>query len=101
MVEDSGPGEDEDAGPAADGGEDAAMGSECPGGAYEGFGATCTASSQCSCHAPVCAMSPLQYCTKVNCDANDEASCPPKWTCLTIPPGASPDPAIKTLCLKP
>jgi hypothetical protein len=90
-----------DAGDAADGGDAAAPADECPGDAYDGFGVKCSASSECSCHAPDCAMNPLAYCTKLNCDSKDSASCPPGWTCLVIPPGASPDPSIKTLCLKP
>lgn len=90
-----------DAGDAADGGDAAAPSDECPGAAYDGFGVKCSAASECSCHAPDCAMNPLGYCTKLNCDANDSTACPPGWTCLVIPPGASPDPSIKTLCLKP
>lgn len=100
-VEDSGAPDDEDAGAAADGGEDAGKVDECTGDAYAGFGDKCTASSECGCHAPDCAMAPLQYCTKLNCTVGDPESCPPKWTCLMIPPGASPDPSIKSLCLKP
>jgi hypothetical protein len=102
---DSGEPKDEDAGPdagaAADAGEDAAKPNECPGDPYEGFGTKCAAASECTCHAPNCAMVPLEYCTKYNCDTKDKTSCPSGWTCLMIPPGASPDPSIKSLCLRP
>ncbi|HKP62570.1 MAG TPA: hypothetical protein VJV78_37805 [Polyangiales bacterium] len=98
---DSGSDEDLDAGDAAaaDGG-DAAMGDECPGDPYDGFGVKCTGEGQCSCHAPQCAPSPLGYCTKLNCDLEVKTDCPPDWTCLMIPPGVSPDPSLKTLCIK-
>jgi hypothetical protein len=100
---DSGPADDEqDASLDADASAaDGGGGDECPGEPYGGFGEKCTASSECSCHAPDCATAPLGYCTKINCDVSDSASCPPGWTCLMIPEGAAPDPSLKTLCLKP
>jgi hypothetical protein len=100
---DSGEPVEEDAGPdaAVDAGEDAGKPNECAGDPYEGFGNKCKAPSECTCHAPDCAMAPLEYCTKLNCDTKDKASCPSGWTCLMIPAGASPDPSIKSLCLKP
>src|SRR5262245_7515996 len=58
---DAGDATDAGADAAADGGSDSGMGggNECPGDTYDGFGVKCTASSQCSCHAPDCATSPL------------------------------------------
>lgn len=74
----------------------------CPGSdAYEGFQRSCSSSEDCGCHAPDCATAPLGYCTKLNCDPSSSTDCPPGWTCLTIPPGASPDPEITHLCLAP
>ncbi|HEX2675027.1 MAG TPA: hypothetical protein VHM19_00270 [Polyangiales bacterium] len=93
-------GNDDDAG-AANGGKAGASGGSCSGAAYDGFGTTCTMDAECGCHAAKCATAPLNYCTKINCDAKDSAACPPKWTCIMIPAGASPDPSIKTICLKP
>jgi len=90
---------------AADGGQDAApagdAGGECPGDRYDGFKASCERSAQCGCHAPECAPVPLGYCTRFNCDPAVTEDCPPGWTCLMIPPGASPDPTITHLCLAP
>ncbi|HKU41234.1 MAG TPA: hypothetical protein VJR89_23890 [Polyangiales bacterium] len=88
-------------GPDADGGDAGKGVDECAGDPYDGFGEKCTASSQCSCHAPDCATAPLGYCTLLNCDVNDSTVCPKGWTCLMIPAGASPDPSLKSLCLKP
>jgi hypothetical protein len=88
----------------ADGSVDAevADASGCSGpDPYEGFKKSCTSKGDCGCHAPDCATSPLGYCTKINCDPDDESECPPNWTCLMIPPGASPDPTITHLCLAP
>jgi hypothetical protein len=103
--EDSGPTDHEDvgsdAGDAADGG-DAATSDECAGDdPYAGFGDKCAGASECGCHAPFCAMVPLEYCTKLNCDPADAAACPPKWTCLVIPAASRPSPEIKSLCFKP
>jgi hypothetical protein len=73
----------------------------CSGDRYQGFKTSCTQSSECGCHAPACATAPLNYCTKLNCDPGDPSDCPPGWTCLMIPPGASPDPSVTHLCLSP
>jgi hypothetical protein len=94
--------------PAADSGEpkegdagnDAAAPS-CAGDPYDGFKDSCTKNGDCGCHAPVCATAPLNYCTQVNCDPSDSSACPPGWTCLMIPPGASPDPNIMRICFAP
>jgi hypothetical protein len=95
---DSGEANEDDAGDTGDK-SDAAP--SCGGEPYQGFKASCSQSSECGCHAPDCATAPLNYCTKVNCDPGQPSECPPGWTCLMIPPGASPDPKLKTLCLAP
>jgi hypothetical protein len=73
----------------------------CVGDRYDGFKDSCSSASDCGCHAPDCATAPLGYCTKFNCDPSDATTCPPDWTCLMIPPGASPDPTLTHLCLAP
>ena len=91
-----------DAGDEADGGappQDAG-GSECPGDRTEDFGKACSTSSDCGCGAPDCALSPLNFCTKLNCDPDDASSCPEGWTCFMIPAGMSPDPNLTHLCLQ-
>jgi hypothetical protein len=93
---DSGTQSDDDAGAGeADGGDG------CGSDPSEGFGVACSSSSQCGCGAAHCATDPLGYCTKINCDPTEAEACPPDWTCLTIPAGASPDPNITSLCLSP
>ena len=98
---DSGGDDEPDASADASADAEVADAGGCPGDPYEGFKKSCTSSGDCGCHAPDCATAPLGYCTRLNCDPDDERDCPPGWTCLMIPPGASPDPSITHLCLAP
>lgn len=81
------------------GSTDAAGGScTLAGGDAQGFGAACTASSECTCAANYCALMPGQtqgYCTKTECVAN-EALCPDGWSCFDISRFAPGQPSICT-----
>jgi hypothetical protein len=68
-------------------------------GRYEGFGDPCTKDSDCSgCAAPTCASSPLNMCSRLDCQTDAEA-CPPDWQCTDIS-AFSGDPSITHICLK-
>jgi hypothetical protein len=80
---------------ASDGGDDAEA-SSCS--AYQGFGAACSAASQCSCGLDSCDTQPgANYCTHSHCLA-DPSICPPGWTCFDL---SAFDPATGSACLRP
>jgi hypothetical protein len=87
---------------ASDGGDDSsALGVDDGGGScspYQGFGGTCTATSQCSCGLDSCnTFMNANYCTHTHCLA-DPSICPPGWTCLDV---SAFDPATGSACLRP
>jgi hypothetical protein len=68
-------------------------------GHYDGFGDSCTTDADChSCIAPTCASSPLNMCSRINCQTNT-AACPPGWQCADISAFSS-DPTVTHICLK-
>lgn len=86
---------------AGSGKPDAGPADDCKprAGHYEGFGKACTTDADCtSCLAPLCATSPINMCSRVQCKGDPEA-CPPGWTCTDIS-AFSGDPAVTHICLK-
>jgi hypothetical protein len=81
-------------GGASDGDPDGAANTCAP---YEGFGVTCTMTSQCTCGADSCNTFTGNYCTHIHCLA-DPSSCPPGWTCTDV---SAFDPATGSFCARP
>ena len=48
------------------------------------FGKTCTAMTDCSGDAPICAAPQLPYCTQISCNPGEAnaGACPTGWTCM-------------------
>ena len=88
-----------------DGGDDASVAVDGAVGdadsgelSYEGFGDACDRPEDCKGAAPSCGAPTSPVCTAVNC-MGKPAACPPDWTCLDVT-GLSPDPSVKSACVK-
>lgn len=66
---------------------------------FAGFGTPCTLQSECAPYGLRCGEAFLPYCIQINCLGVANV-CPPTWTCLDTR-GASPDPNVTSVCLKP
>ena len=87
-------------GAIADGGETdgTSDGSSNTCAPYEGFGATCTLTSQCTCGLDSCnTFMGANYCTHTHCLA-DTSICPPGWSCLDV---SAFDPVTGSVCTRP
>jgi len=64
---------------------------------FEGFAATCTATSQCACGLDSCDTFTGNYCTHTHCLAGTSI-CPLGWTCTDI---SAFDPVTASFCARP
>ena len=84
-----------DAGAVSDGALDDSSNTCAP---QQGFGASCTTLSQCTCGLDQCnTFMSANYCTHTHCLA-DPSICPTGWTCFDV---TAFDPATGSLCMRP